>query len=493
MKQSVKSRRAIECSLKNSGNDLRTAFPFGAGGLSGLYLIKSGSEAPKNFMQLDIKLPIQLHANQQRVHESPARFKVLKIGKRWGKSYWAGFEIIQMAFRNPGVYWYIAPTIGQAREIMWDFLKTAIPSEVILGNPLNTDLEINLNLFSRGYSKIKLKGTDNETSLRGVSLDGGIMDEAAYDQTKGYAWPNILRGQLAKSKGPFYFISSPHKDGKNWFTKLCEYAQMQERAGDGSWAYWHDTIYGNPMLEKDEVEAIKAGCTDDKWRLEYMAEESDYGGLLLSEFDYGRHVKEFEVPKAAIWVRGIDWGIAHPTTCVWLAIDMENEFVYLADEYYQTDKRIFESASLIKQMTGGRPIAWTVIDPSTAKRNSQTGLTDMWEFQRNGVPCIPGDNRDRGIDIMKMFFKKDKILVHPKCKNFIAEAKNYVYGEDEGDDVLDSLKYGLVRVHDTMFHGNLFPAERKLSAPAPNTFNFNDLTGQKTASSREMAWAFGED
>lgn len=407
---------------------------------------------------LEYKLNINLHAKQQEIHVNPARFKVIKAGKRFGKSAWAGFELVQMAFRNPGLYWYIAPTIGQAREIMWEFLKTMIPPALIIGSPLNTDLEINLNLFDRGVSKIKMKGTDNETSLRGVGISGGIMDEAAYDLTDGYAWPNILRGQLAKSKGPFYFISSPHKNGKNWYTKLCESAQARERGGDKDWAYYHFTIHDNPMLDPKEIEDIKNGCTDDKWRLEYLAEESDYGGLLVSEFDYGKHVKEFVLPEGLTYVRGIDWGISHPTTCLWLGVDYPNKFVYVFDEYYRTGKLIQESAGMINEMTRV-PISWTVIDPSTAKRNSQTGRTDKDEFQRYGVPCIPGDNKDRGIDIMKMFFKNNKILIHPKCKNLISELKTYVRGDDEGDDCLDPLRYALVRIHDTVFGGNLFPKE----------------------------------
>lgn len=442
---------------------------------------------------IDCKLNVQLHANQQMVHENPARFKVIKAGKRFGKSHWAGFELIQMAFRNPGLYWYIAPTIGLAKEIMWDFLRNTIPPALMIGDPLKNDLEINLNLFQRGQSKIKCKGTDNETSLRGPGIDGGIMDEAAYDETKGYAWPNIIRGQLAKSKGPFYFISSPHKDGKNWYSKLCEMAQGKMKAGDKDWAYWHFTIFDNPTLEKAEIEDIRNGCTDDKWNLEYMAQESDYGGLLVSEFNYAKHVKEFDA-KSLVYVRGIDWGISHPTTCLWLGIDIPNAFVYVMDEYYKTDKLIKESAGMIKQMTT-MPITWTVIDPSTAKRNSQTGITDKDEFMRNGIPCIAGDNKDRGIDIMKMFFKNDRILVHPKCKNLIAELKTYQRGDDEGDDCLDPLRYALVRIHDTIFYGNVnFPKLAEEIIRKPGQYNFNDpYMFPKRKTKHDMRWALSED
>ena len=61
----------------------------------------------------------------------------------------------------------------------------------------------------------------------------------------------------------------------------------------------------------------------------------------------------------------------------------------------------------------------------------------MDEFARNGVVCIPADNKDRGIDCLKMMLKKDMIHIHPKCKNLILQLKNIQRGDDEGDDCTD--------------------------------------------------------
>src|SRR3990167_1455809 len=81
---------------------------------------------------LEARLNITLHENQQRVHESNARFKVVKAGKRFGKSKWAVFEICQWAGRkNGGVFWYIAPTFGQAADIAWHDLLNIMPAPLI--------------------------------------------------------------------------------------------------------------------------------------------------------------------------------------------------------------------------------------------------------------------------------------------------------------------------------------------------------------------------
>ena len=48
--------------------------------------------------RIDVALNIVLHKNQRIIHSNPARFKYIKTGKRFGKTYWAIFELLQKAF-----------------------------------------------------------------------------------------------------------------------------------------------------------------------------------------------------------------------------------------------------------------------------------------------------------------------------------------------------------------------------------------------------------
>lgn len=246
--------------------------------------------------------------------------------------------------------------------------------------------------------------------------------------------------------------------------------------GDTSWAAFYYTIYDNPTLSKEEIDKVKELNTEDTWNLEYMAIESDFSGLLISEFEYKTHVGVYETPRPMFYVRAIDWGISHPTTCLFIGVDLDNKFVYVFDEFVKSNYLIEESCRSILEKSHGKNYEWTVIDPSTNKRNSQTSFTDKDEFSRNGIFCIPGDNRDRGIDIMKMFFKKNKIKIHPNCKNLIAEIRNYQRGDKEGDDCLDPLRYALVKIHDSMFGGkNVFDEDVVTNTfESKSTYSFFD-------------------
>ena len=411
---------------------------------------------------MKVPLNIVLHDNQKVVHNSPALNKVIKAGKRFGKSKWLLYALVQKACEVPNrTIWYLAPTYKQAKNIAWQELNWLIPRQII-----RRKVENDLMLEFVNGSVLKLIGAENEEAARGVKLDGVGYDEAAYIDP--YIHEGIISGQLLgnerQGQGFAYFISSPNKSGMNWFSNYWDNAKAKMDGGDAEWGAWHYTIYDNPTLNREEIEKLRANVTDDKWDLEYMAKESAHAGLIYSEFSYAKHVGVVDVNSEWVLVRGLDWGISHPTACLWAYVNVNTKKVYICDEFMRSDLVIEESAAAIKRMTGTRQVEWSVIDPSTSKRNSQTGRRDMDEFNRYGIGVVPGDNRDRGYDITKMFFKKDAIMINPKCKNLILQLKEVQYGDKTGEDLLDCARYMCVRIHDFMFN-RIFENSRVIESP----------------------------
>jgi len=61
---------------------------------------------------------------QEKVHNDPARFKVIAAGRRCGKTHYAAVTLILAALDgNPGGVMYIGPTLGLAKDLMWDKLS----------------------------------------------------------------------------------------------------------------------------------------------------------------------------------------------------------------------------------------------------------------------------------------------------------------------------------------------------------------------------------
>lgn len=430
--------------------------------------------------EIEVKLQLKLHQNQLAVHRHPAKNKAVLAGKRFGKTKWLLFELCKAAAHmNNGVFWYVAPTYKQAKQIAWYELKALLPRQLIR-RQVETDLFTELISGSR----LQLIGADNEDSLRGPKLNGVGLDECDY--MKEYVWSGIIQGQLLganeQDTGFAYFISSPNGRGRSWFPAFHKEAERKMLAGDKDWAAFFYTIYDNPLLSLQEVEKLKERTSDDTWNLEYMAQASALAGQLFNEFSRTKNLGEYEGKKSLPIVRGLDWGINHPTVCLWAKIDVEQDTIYISDELQKTDMVIQELCQRIKAMSGDAPIEATICDPSLNKRNSQTLRTDMTEFTRWGVPCQPGDNRERGYDIVKMLLKQGRLKISPKCRNLIYGLENLQYGEDVGDDACDSARYLCTWVHDR-FPGWKRSVEQdpKPRDKKPGSYNLDELLQKKPA------------
>jgi phage terminase large subunit-like protein len=110
---------------------------------------------------------------QREVFTDKSRFKVVAAGRRCGKSRLAATALIIEALQCPAgsAVLYVAPTQGQARQIIWDVLME-IGREVIANSHVN-----NMDITMINGAKIYVRGADRPDTLRGVSLTYAVLDE----------------------------------------------------------------------------------------------------------------------------------------------------------------------------------------------------------------------------------------------------------------------------------------------------------------------------
>ena len=216
-------------------------------------------------------LKVELLPWQQEVFEDSSRFKVIAAGRRTGKSRLAAWKLIIEGLQcKRGHVFYVAPTQGQARDIMWQTLLE-------VGNPVIASSHINnLQIKLVNGATIALKGADRPETMRGVSLSFLCMDE--YADMKPEVWEQILRPALADQKGDAMFIGTPM--GRNHFYDLFQYASISK---DEQWKGWHFTSYDNPLLDKEEIDAAKKSMSAFSFRQEFMASFEAAGGELFKE------------------------------------------------------------------------------------------------------------------------------------------------------------------------------------------------------------------
>ena len=216
-------------------------------------------------------LNIELLPWQQEVWGDDTRFKIVAAGRRTGKSRLAAWLLIVRALESDkGHVFYVAPTQGQARDIMWQTLLE-------LGNPVIVSSHINnLQIKLINGATISLKGADRPETMRGVSLKFLVMDE--YADMKPEVFEQILRPALADQKGDALFIGTPM--GRNHFYELYQYAEFDD---DPTYKAWHFTSYDNPLLDSEEINVAKKSMSSYAFRQEFMASFEARGSEMFKE------------------------------------------------------------------------------------------------------------------------------------------------------------------------------------------------------------------
>ena len=218
-----------------------------------------------------ISLDVQLLPWQTEVFNDPTRFKVVAAGRRTGKSRLAIWTLLINALQaTKGHVFYVAPTQGQARDILWNDLLE-LGQDVITSSHIN-----NLQVKLINGATISLKGADRPETMRGVSLKYLVMDE--YADMKPEVFEQILRPALTDQKGGALFIGTPM--GRNHFYEMFINGQSEE---DKSFQSWHFTSYDNPLLDPEEIDIAKTNMSSYSFRQEYMASFEAGGSEMFQE------------------------------------------------------------------------------------------------------------------------------------------------------------------------------------------------------------------
>ena len=217
------------------------------------------------------ELNVKLLPWQQTVYNSPVRFKVVAAGRRCCKSRLAAWLLIINALQaKSGHVFYVAPTQGQARDIMWGLLLD-------LAHPIISSSHVNnMQIKLINGASISLKGSDRPDTMRGVSLKYLVLDE--YADMKPSVWEEVLRPALADQKGECLFIGTPK--GRNHFYELYKYAELSD---DPTYAAWHFTSYDNPLLDPNEIDTAKNSMSSYAFRQEFMASFEALGSEIFKE------------------------------------------------------------------------------------------------------------------------------------------------------------------------------------------------------------------
>lgn len=230
---------------------------------------------------LRITLGYPLRDWQRAVAANPARFRVLALHRRAGKTELALRKLIDSALRcslDLGLFFYVAPFLKQAKAIAWARAKQLVEPLRMVGRVEINEAELFLR-FPHNGAVVRIFGADNPDAMRGVRLDGAVVDEVA--QIKPETWEDILQPTLADRQGWAWFIGTPK--GVNLFSDLFFRAAADP---SGDWWAARYTCYDTAALDAAEVERMRRDMSEQVFAREMLCDFSAVGdNQLLSMAD----------------------------------------------------------------------------------------------------------------------------------------------------------------------------------------------------------------
>lgn len=285
--------------------------------------------------------------HQEKLHASMKRFNVVVCHRRFGKTVFSLNEMVDKGFRNPlkkPQYAYIAPNYGQAKRVAWDMLKDIIKS---IPNVTINEAELRIDV-PRGephndHVRYLLLGAENPGSIRGLYLDGAILDEFA--ECDPVIWSQVVRPALADRLGWAIFIGTPK--GQNHFHDVLKTAQKNAE-------HWFYAIYKaseTKIIHSSELMLARQEMAEEEYEQEF---ECSFTAALTGAY-YGKQIEEAEkgnrirsVPHDPSIVVDTYWDLGmDDTTTIWFIQSIGREF-HAIDYHEMSGKGLDYYAGVLK-------------------------------------------------------------------------------------------------------------------------------------------------
>lgn len=208
--------------------------------------------------ELTIEIPYAPRAAFLPFHERRERWAVMVAHRRAGKTVACINELLRAAItveKPDARFAYIAPQFNQAKDVAWHYIRKyagVVPDVEFNESELRCDLP--------NGARIRLYGADNPDRLRGIYLDGVILDE--YADMRPSIWGEVIRPLLADRQGWACWIGTPK--GRNAFFNIWENA---ERANN--WFRLMLRASETGLLAQDELDEARRQMTPEQYAQEF--------------------------------------------------------------------------------------------------------------------------------------------------------------------------------------------------------------------------------
>jgi hypothetical protein len=404
------------------------------------------AEQADGLLVLQDQLVSSLTPAQRQVYDASTRFTYLCSGRRFGKTYLSLTRLINWGLERPGgMFYYVAPTYRMAKQIAWVQLKQMVPPQVF-DRKNETELSVRL----ANGSTIYLKGAEDPDRLRGVSLAGCVIDEAAY--VREDAWTMVLRPALSDQQGPAWFTTTPA--GLNWFAEAWDAADDDPDAS----TFTFNTLQGG-QVNAEEVEAARRTLDARTFSQEYEASFVNLVGRVVPDFNDDNIRDDLEDIGGELIVCA-DFNVS---PMHWIVCQKVKDQLHCIDEIHIRETHTDEATTELLRRYPERTIRVYPDPTGHARKTSAGGKTDHGILRSRGLwvsenkrPYMQDDKRNAINAMVCDATGTRRLFIHSRCKQTIKSLRNLTFKEgtnmpdkDSGfDHGWDALSYGVIGVFD---------------------------------------------
>lgn len=382
--------------------------------------------------QVIVHLPSIVGKHYGEFWRFKGRYKAVKGSRASKKSSTQSLKVITEIIENPNINWLVVRKVERTlRDSCYAQLKWAIHRLKVdnFFKCSTSPLEIT---YKPTGQKILFRGLDDPLKVTSITVEVGslcrLWIEEAYEITSEEAFDRLdesIRGQLPKGMYHQVVLTFNPWSDRHWLKK-----RFFDEPSKNVLAMTTNYMCNEFLSEADLVLFEEMKKNPRRYRTAGLGEWGIVEGLVYENWEERVFdVHEISIRPSVRSAFGMDFGYVNdPSTLFCGLVDTVAREIYVFDEMYEKGMSNEDILSKVSEMGYSKErIKADSAEPKSIAYLRKAGLTRIRAAKKGP------DSIRAGISIIQDY----KIIIHPRCVNFITEISNYTWDKDKFDNAIN--------------------------------------------------------
>ena len=382
--------------------------------------------------QVIVHLPSIVGKHYGEFWRFKGRYKAVKGSRASKKSSTQSLKVITEIIENPNINWLVVRKVERTlRDSCYAQLKWAIHRLKVdnFFKCSTSPLEIT---YKPTGQKILFRGLDDPLKVTSITVEVGslcrLWIEEAYEITSEDAFDRLdesIRGQLPKGMYHQVVLTFNPWSDRHWLKK-----RFFDEPSKNVLAMTTNYMFNEFLSEADLVLFEEMKKNPRRYRTAGLGEWGIVEGLVYENWEERVFdVHEISIRPSVRSAFGMDFGYVNdPSTLFCGLVDTVAREIYVFDEMYEKGMSNEDIKERVSEMGYSKErIKADSAEPKSIAYLRKAGLTRIRAAKKGP------DSIRAGISIIQDY----KIIIHPRCVNFITEISNYTWDKDKFDNAIN--------------------------------------------------------